>query len=227
MSATSGLLSSSIAKKYWMAFTGLFLCLFLVGHLAGNLQLLIGGEDGQLAFNEYAKFMTSNPAVKLLSYVTYFSILFHAIDGVVLSIQNKKARPVPYAKNNASANSSWASRSMALLGMVTLLFIVIHMKSFWFEMHFGKLDLDANGNRDLWTITVTAFKQLWYVAFYVFAMVMLGFHLSHGFSSAFQSLGLRAGKYVSLLNKLGMWFTIIVCGLFAMIPVYIYLMIEL
>ena len=227
MSSTSGLLSSSIAKKYWMALTGLFLCLFLVGHLAGNLQLLVGGEEGQLAFNEYAKFMTTNPLVKVLSYVTYFSILFHAIDGVVLTMQNKKARPVGYAQNNAAANSSWASRSMALLGVITLAFIVIHMKSFWFEMHFGELGVDSSGNRDLWTLTVTSFKQLWYVAFYVVAMVMLGFHLSHGFSSAFQSLGLRSGKYVDVLDKAGKWFTFVICGLFAIIPVYIYLMIEL
>ena len=90
----SVLLNSSIAKKYWLALTGLFLCLFLAGHLAGNLQLFIPGEAGRLQFNEYALFMTTNPAVKVLSYVTYFSILFHAIDGILLTVQNRKARPV-------------------------------------------------------------------------------------------------------------------------------------
>src|SRR5215471_8977039 len=118
--AKSAFLKSSIAKKYWMALTGLFLCLFLVGHLAGNLQLLV--KDNALNFNKYALFMTSNPAVKILSYVTYFSIIFHAIDGIMLTIQNKKARPVGYAKENPSANSSMASRNMAVLGSLILVF---------------------------------------------------------------------------------------------------------
>lgn len=218
------LIKSSIGKKYWMALTGLFLCLFLVGHLAGNLQLIVGTQEG---FNEYAKFMTSNPAVKLLSYLTYASILLHAIDGIMLASQNRKARPVKYVKEKGSANSSWSSRSMALLGIITLFFIVIHMKSFWYEMHFGNLPMDSAGNKDLWTITVTAFQELWYVALYVVAMIALGFHLSHGFSSAFQSLGLRTGKYVDLMNKAGMGFSVVVCALFAIIPVYIFIFVTL
>ena len=76
----SVLIKSSLTKKYWMAGTGLFLCLFLVGHLLGNLQLLLPSEEASDSFNLYAQFMTTNPVVKILSYITYFSILFHAID---------------------------------------------------------------------------------------------------------------------------------------------------
>ena len=131
----SAFIKSSIAKKYWMALTGLFLCLFLVGHLIGNLQLIIKtGEEGRRAFNEYAYFMTHNPAIMVLSYLTYFSILFHAIDGIALFIQNKKARPVSYAYTKPSANSSLASRSMALLGTLVLVFIATHMSNFWWKM---------------------------------------------------------------------------------------------
>ncbi|MGH2665464.1 succinate dehydrogenase cytochrome b subunit [Flavobacterium sp.] len=133
--AKSALLKSSIGKKYWMALTGLFLCLFLAGHLAGNLQLIFGDA---LKFNQYALFMTSNPAVKLLSYLTYISILFHAIDGILLTIQNKKARPVAYAMNNPKKNSGLASRNMAVLGTVILVFIVTHMVNFWAKMHFDE-----------------------------------------------------------------------------------------
>ena len=136
--AKSALLKSSIAKKYWMALTGLFLCLFLVGHLAGNLQLIFGTD---LQFNQYAYFMTSNPAVKILSYLTYFSILFHAVDGIMLTIQNKKARPVGYVKNNAAANSTWQSRNMAILGTLLLVFIATHMVNFWAKMHFSEMPL--------------------------------------------------------------------------------------
>lgn len=117
-----------------MALTGLFLCLFLAGHLAGNLQLIFGTSK---QFNEYALFMTTNPAVKLLSYLTYISILFHAIDGILLTIQNKKARPIAYAKTDGSS-SSIASRNMAVLGTVILVFIATHMVNFWAKMHFDK-----------------------------------------------------------------------------------------
>ena len=87
--SNSSILKSSIAKKYWMALTGLFLCTFLIGHLLGNLQLIfIDGEEGRRAFNEYAYFMTHNPAIKILSYLTYISIIFHAVDGFILTIQN-------------------------------------------------------------------------------------------------------------------------------------------
>ncbi|HLW63399.1 MAG TPA: succinate dehydrogenase cytochrome b subunit [Flavobacterium sp.] len=136
--AKSALLKSSLGKKYWMAFTGLFLCVFLVGHLAGNLQLIFGTD---LQFNQYAYFMTSNPAVKILSYLTYFSILFHAVDGILLTIQNKKARPEGYVKNNAAANTTWQSRNMAVLGTLLLVFIATHMMNFWAKMHFSEMPL--------------------------------------------------------------------------------------
>lgn len=133
--AKSAILKSSITKKYWMAFTGLFLCIFLLGHLAGNMQLIFGDA---LQFNQYALFMTTNPAVKILSYLTYGSLIFHAIDGILLTIQNKKARPINYAVNKPETNSRWASRNMAILGSLILIFIVLHMKTFWAVMHFDE-----------------------------------------------------------------------------------------
>ena len=136
--AQNGILQSSLAKKYAMAATGLFLCLFLVGHLAGNLQLFTAASDGGRQFNEYAKFMTTFPAVKVLSYLTYFSVLFHLVDGIVLSLQNRKARPVRYAMERASTNAGWSSRNMMLLGTIVLVFLVTHMQNFWWQMHFGE-----------------------------------------------------------------------------------------
>lgn len=155
--AKSALLKSSLAKKYWMSLTGLFLCLFLAGHLAGNLQLIFSDA---LHFNQYALFMTSNPAVKLLSYLTYFSILFHAVDGFLLTYQNIKARPIGYAKNNPSKNSSFSSRNMAVLGTLILVFIVTHMVNFWAKMHFDKnmplqsISIEIMGQKqDLYVLT--------------------------------------------------------------------------
>lgn len=130
----SAILKSSIAKKYWMALTGLFLCTFLIGHLLGNLQLVLKtGEEGRRAFNEYAYFMGHNIFIKILSWVTYISIIFHAVDGFMLTFQNKKARPQNYAYNNPGANSSLPSRYMAILGTVVLVFIVTHMANFWWK----------------------------------------------------------------------------------------------
>lgn len=221
--ASSSLLGSSLTKKYLMALTGLFLCTFLIAHLVGNLQLFDLSEDGRLAFNEYAEFMTSFPPIKIVSYVLYFSILFHAFDGLYLAYQNKKARPVNYAYSKPGKNSKWYSRQMAVLGTVLLIFIVIHMKSFWFEMHFGNLGTDSAGRKDLWTITVAAFEQWWYVLIYVIAMAALGFHLLHGFKSGFQSLGLNHPRYNKAINAFSIFFGVIIPLAFAAIPVYIHL----
>ncbi len=224
----SAILKSSLAKKYWMALTGLFLCLFLVGHLAGNLQLLLDPITAQEQFNAYALFMTTNPAVKILSYITYLSIIFHAIDGIILTIQNNKARPksMAYQYVKASANSVWTSRYMGVLGTLILIFIVVHMSDFWREMHFElKEDYrlkDGTMVKNLYLEVKEAFENVWYVFFYVLCMIPLGFHLSHGFSSAFQSLGINHSKYNKLIKTAGMLFCIIVPMLFAIIPLYLH-----
>lgn len=168
--AKSAILKSSLAKKYWMALTGLFLCLFLVGHLAGNLQLIFSDA---LHFNEYALFMTTNPAVKLLSYLTYISIIFHAVDGIMLTVQNRKARPIRYAKENSAANSAWASRNMAVLGTLILVFIVTHMVNFWAVMHFDKnmplqtVQIEYEGKKEDYYITTTVGKERYIPANYL------------------------------------------------------------
>jgi len=293
--AKSALLKSSIAKKYWMALTGLFLCLFLAGHLAGNLQLIFSDATH---FNQYALFMTSNPAVKILSYLTYISILFHAFDGFMLTYQNVKARPVGYAKSNPGANSSFSSRNMAVLGTIILVFIITHMVNFWAVMHFDKkmplvtkevnamgtkqyqavgskdspypmFNVDAQGRisdeilanikqqsngqydlvvedvttvvqktthevifigqKDLYKITVDFFKDpkmgLIATILYVLAMFTLSFHLLHGFSSAFQSLGIN-NKFTPTIKKFGIGFAVLVPLLFAIIPVYIHFFLK-
>lgn len=224
MATGKGLFGTSLARKYWMALTGLFLCSFLVVHLAGNLVLL-KGDEAKDAFNAYSHFMTTFPLIKIVSYVLYASIVLHAVDGIMLARQNAAARPVKYAKNNAAANSGWASRNMALLGLITLLFIIIHMKSFWYEMHFGSVESVMVGGdemKDLYTITVAAFHQLWYVALYVISMTAIGFHLWHGFQSAFQSMGWNHPKYTPMVKTVGKIFAVVVPGLFAIIPLAIY-----
>ncbi|NVK28886.1 MAG: succinate dehydrogenase cytochrome b subunit [Flavobacteriia bacterium] len=226
MATGKGLFGSSLARKYWMALTGLFLITFLIVHLAGNLQLLSEGSEVRDSFNLYSKFMTTFPVIKVVSYLLYASILLHAIDGIALARQNAAARPSKYVKNNAAANSGWASRNMALLGIITLLFIIIHMKSFWYEMHFGdvaKYMIDGDEVKDLYTITVAAFGQWWYTLIYVISMAALGFHLWHGFQSAFQTMGWSHPQYNPIIKGVGKAFAVIVPLLFALIPIVIYL----
>ena len=228
MSWFSKSLNSTLGKKLLMALTGLFLITFLIGHLAGNLTLF--KADGKDAFNLYAKFMTTNPFIKILSYVTYACIILHVIYSIVLSAYNRKARPVGYKVNKANQNSVWTSRNMGILGTIVLIFIVIHLKSFWYEMHFGSVttyNLDGSPIKDLYGVVNQAFHQLWYVALYVVCMIFLAFHLSHGFQSAFQTLGLNHKKYTPAIKLAGLGFSILVPTLFALIPVYMYLFIEL
>ena len=211
-----------------MALTGLFLCLFLVGHLLGNLQLFVGGEEGREAFNNYAQFMTTNPLIKLISYLTYAGIVFHIIDGFVLTIQNRKARPVKYVVDKGSVNSSWASRNMGLLGTIILVFLVSHMQSFWYVMHFGEIEM-INGVKDLHTVTLDFFNpEINNLAFvmtglYVFAMISMAFHLSHGFQSAFQSMGINHPTYTPVINFVGKAFSILIPAGFASLPIYLFI----
>jgi succinate dehydrogenase / fumarate reductase cytochrome b subunit len=112
---------------------------------------------------------------------------------------------------------------MALLGTLVLVFIVIHMKHFWYEMHWGPLGMDADGNKDLYTLVAASFSQLWYVVLYVIMMIVLAFHLLHGFSSAFQSLGLNHPRYTPLIKNLGVFFGVVIPIFFALIPVWMFI----
>ncbi len=113
-----------------MALTGLFLCTFLIVHLGGNL-LLFKHDDG-FAFNVYANFLTHFPPIEVIAYLLYLSIAVHAVYAIVLTVKNRKARPVGYAVQ-AKDNASWSSKNMGLLGSILFLFIVIHMSDFWYR----------------------------------------------------------------------------------------------
>ncbi len=225
MSWLTEALKSSLGRKLIMSFTGLFLIIFLVGHMLGNMLLFL--EDGGRAFNEYARFMTSTPVIQALSMVTYASIIIHAVYSIIITLKNKGARPVGYAVNSASANSPWSSRNMGLLGTIVFIFLIVHFRSFWYEMKFGNIPMvsyEGTGEfKDLYSIVGQAFSQWWYVLLYVVSMIGLAFHLNHGFKSAFQTLGYTHKKYTPLIEGAGLWFSIIVPFLFALIPVVMFI----
>jgi succinate dehydrogenase / fumarate reductase cytochrome b subunit len=206
-----------------MALTGLFLILFLVIHLIGNLQLL--KHDNGQAFNVYAKFMTTNPLIVTISYVNYACILVHIIWALLLTIKNRQARgDQGYAVVNNS--SPWTSRNMGILGALILIFLVIHLRGFWYEMHWGGIptvNYDGEEVKDLYATVDAAYSQSWYVGVYVFSMLILAFHLWHGFVSSFQTLGLNHKKYNPAIAFVGKAFAIIVPALFALIPILMFL----
>lgn len=218
-------ITSTLGRKLLMALTGLFLVLFLVVHLAGNLQLL-KGDEGE-AFNIYAKFMTTNGLIKTTSYLLYATFIAHIVWSLLLTMHNSKARgPENYAYAKAAPSVTWNSRNMGLLGTIVFIFLVIHMRNFWYEMHWGDVPMvmiDGAEYKNLYMIVNAAFGEWWYVALYTFAMLGLAFHLYHGFQSAFQTLGLNTSKYTPAIKSAGVAFSIIIPGLFALIPIWMFL----
>ena len=210
-----------IINKYLAALSGLFLILFLTGHLLGNLQLLIPGAQKQ--FNEYAEFMSTNPIVKILSITTYISILLHVFVTIYLTIDSRKNRKSKYKKTN-SDTSSISARYMGLLGTIILAFIAIHLSNFWYKAKFTTEILnDQWGKKDIYTMVIDKFKNIEHVLIYVFAMGAIFMHTLHGFSSSFQSLGLVTSKSRKYFRLSGIIYSLIIPVLFALIPIYIYL----
>jgi len=202
-----------------MALTGLFVILFLVVHLIGNLQLL--HHDQGRAFNVYAEFMGTNPVIQIISKVNFTLIGMHVAWGLYLTIKNRAARG-PQGYVVVKNSSPWTSRNMGILGTLILIFLVVHIKHFYSEVHFGSistLDYDGKQVKDLYNTVAFWFAKGWYVALYCVCMAALGFHLWHGFESAFQTLGLSHPKYTPIIKFIGRAFSVIVPALFAIIPI--------
>ncbi len=256
-----------------MGLTGLFLVSFLVLHLSGNLLLF--KNDGGVSFNEYTKFMTTNPIIRTMEWVLFGGFLLHIIYAARVSWQNKRARPQKYAyKKGAGSSSTWFSRNMGFTGTIFLAFLIVHLVMFWGYYKYGDgieevsleqvytqswkvkkaygpytdtqvnkevmieknsyLDeksfelLKANGVSSVKALSMTevvdnSFKRPEIVVFYVLAMLLLAFHVSHGFQSAFRSLGLVHKKYTPTILLVGKIFAIVVPLLFAIIPVFFYI----
>jgi len=207
----SGFLSSSVGRKVTMSLSGLFLITFLLVHLGVNLTLFIGSET----FNGASHFMATNPVIQVMQYVLAAGFIYHIVMGIVLELKNRASRPIKYAKNNAAANSGWASRNMIYTGILILLFIVLHLKDFFVKIKFGEV-------HDDYQLVTELFKNPIYVIIYVIAFLLLGIHLSHGFQSAFTSVGARAPKYLKCVKNLGMTFSYVIALGFSIIAIYFY-----
>jgi len=207
----SGLTSSSLGRKITMSLSGFFLITFLLVHLGVNLTLFVGAET----FNAASHFMATNPVIKVMQYVLATGFIFHIVMGIKLELKNRASRPVKYAKNNAAANSDWASRNMIITGILVLLFLLLHLKDFFIQMKFSEV-------HDDYKLVTELFKNPLYVFIYVIAFVLLGIHLSHGFQSAFTSVGARSPKYLKGVKNVGMAFSYLMAIGFSVIAIFFY-----
>lgn len=216
--AKESFIQSSIGRKFVVGLTGLFLISFLVVHVGINSTILLG--DGGETFNEAAHFMSHNWLIRIMEIGLLAGILAHIALTLKLHFDNKSKRPVGYAVSGASANSKWYSRSMTLLGTLLLIFLVIHMSDFWVD---AKKAVYITGEEENTYLDVKeALQNPILLLIYIAGFISLGFHLLHGFPSAFQTLGLNHKKYTPVIKTLGTAFSIIVPGLFALIALALF-----
>jgi len=221
----SAFFTSSIGKKFVMALTGLFLISFLVIHV--GINACIWANDGGSMFNRAANFMGATVVVRILEVVLFIGFIIHIIQGWVLEVQNRSKRKKGYAVTLGNRGSKWYSRAMGLLGTLLFLFLVMHISHFWISSRItGDLPpVEYNGieMHNLYSRIIEVFQSLTVVILYVLGCISLGYHLMHGFKSAFRTLGVHNNRYFSLIRATGYGFSIIVSLAFAMMPISVYL----
>ncbi len=214
MSAVATFLASSIGRKLLMALTGLLLILFLVTHLAANLLILVDGA----AYNDYSHALISNPLIYIAEFGLVALFVAHFASGIVIFMRGRSARPENYRDDRwagGNSNKSFSSSTMILTGAFFLLFVPLHVWGFKFGTYYDA----GNGIRDLHRLVIEEFQNPLLVGFYVVGMILLGFHLWHGFGSAFESLGVTHRK---ALRRSGNLIATVLAGGFMIIPLAIY-----
>jgi|UniRef100_UPI0040486DC6 succinate dehydrogenase / fumarate reductase, cytochrome b subunit len=219
----SGILNSSIARKFAMALSAFFLMFFLLQHFVINITSIF--PNNGKTFNELSHFMGTNALIQfVMQPILIFGVVFHFVMGFILEIKNNKARVVKYAKNNGGANSSWMSRNMIWSGLAILAFIVLHFIDFWIpEINTKYIQGDLSGMHDgsfrYFHELQEKFVSPLRVGAYVVAFVFLALHLLHGFNSAFQSVGAN-NKYTKGLKTFGKLYAILIPFGFVVIALF-------
>ncbi len=210
---------SSITKKNVMAITGLLLCGFLLSHMLGNFLMFVGPD----AFNKYSHALVSNPLIYLAEVILGLLFLSHIAMGLKVTKENKDARPVQYFMRETSGRgSTFASSTMPYTGMIALIFLIFHIIGLKFGTHYTT-SVGGVEMRDIYKTTVEYFQSLIHVVGYIIAMTALGIHTSHGFWSAFQSLGLNHPKYMPKIKLASKLYGIVVIIGFSSFPIFCYL----
>jgi succinate dehydrogenase / fumarate reductase cytochrome b subunit len=216
--------TSSIGKKFIMSLTGISLIAFLVVHVGINATIWAG--DGGEMFNKASHFMATTIVIRILEVGLFAGLLLHVIQGLVLEVQNRSRRKTGYAVRLGNRGSKWYSRSMGLLGTLLLFFLILHLSHFWVPSRFGDLptvDIDGKEVANQYAEIVRVFQNPVVDVLYIIGCASLLYHLLHGFQSAFRTLGVPNGKYISLIRIVGYAFSVIVSVAFAMMPVSVYL----
>lgn len=212
--------STSVGKKLQMSLTGLFLIVFLIVHCYVNAQVF--RNDGGQTFNAYAHFMGTDYIIRTVEIGLFVFLFIHIIQGLALYFKNRSTRTVRYTVNAAGSKSSpWYSRSMALLGTLILMFLVLHLSKFWAPNRFSQTI--GEGELPLYEMMKAEFSVLWVVIVYILGCISLAWHLVHGFYSAFQTLGLGMFKYKAFIKGVGVAFAIIIPLIFALMPIAFYM----
>jgi succinate dehydrogenase / fumarate reductase cytochrome b subunit len=205
------ILFSSISKKFVMALAGLFLLTFLPVHFIINILLLKSNPE---PFNKAAHFMATFPLVKIVEVVLMAAILIHMGWGIFLQIQNWLARPVGYAGGQKS-QTSFFSRFMIWTGASVFTFLILH----FFNFYFIKLGLVKGDPENFYSVAHNLFKIPAYNYIYLTCFLLLGFHLYHAFSSAFQTLGLNHRIWTPVVKALAWVYAIVIPAGFAFISI--------
>lgn len=213
-------LSSTILRKVAMALSGIFLMVFLLQHFVINITSVFSAT----IFNQFSHFMGTNPVVQfLLQPVLIFGVVFHFVMGFVLDIKNKRARGTRYAVYKGSANASWVSRNMIISGATVLAFLALHFYDFWVpEMNYKYVEVLPEDPSRYYEELVHKFEDLTRVILYVVSFFFLALHLSHGFSSAFQSMGFN-NKYTPAVKSFGKLYAVGIPLGFAFIAIFHFL----
>jgi len=199
-----------------MASTGLFLCVFLIEHIYGNV--LLYANDGGAAFNEYSHSACHNLIIRIIEIFLFAAIIIHVWQALVITRDNAKARPINYAVPTSHAGSSWFSRNMGITGSIVLFFIVIHLYNFFLPYRITSME----DNVTLAMMVKAAFQNPLYAGLYVIGVTFLFFHLSHGFRSAFHTLGLNNKKYTPVWKAIGTGFAWLMWLGFISFPILFY-----
>ena len=221
------LLNSSIGKKLIMSISGLFLVLFLLFHLSMNVAAVFSGE----AYNMVCSLLGSNWYAVAATLVLAAGVVIHFVYAIILTLQNRKARGNDrYAINARPKGVEWASQNMFVLGLIVILFMLLHFSQFWYKMMFAELighhevalgsamvspqaafiNYYFQGNA-----VITVLYLIWYVA--------LWFHLTHGFWSAIQTIGWNNTIWMNRWECISKIVATVICGLFAIITIIFFL----
>ena len=211
-------LCSSIGRKQLVAVTGLGLSLFVLIHMLGNMLIMVGPQ----AYNEYSHKLTSNPLIYVAEAGLVAMFLGHLLYALYLSWRNYRSRDVRYAMYpSGPKRTSWTQRSLWAQGLLVLVFLILHLITFKYgpeyTANYGQGDI-----RDLHKLAIEVFHDPIYVGWYLVALLILGFHLSHGVGSTFQTLGFRHPRYEKGVRVLSVLYAVIVTAGFVSQPIYVY-----